>query len=119
MKLNITIIFLSFAASLAKSQDYFQSMEEGLISQKIKDQRQIIPQKYQLYRLDINGIEQHLSELNTHKRNRKNPKKLTLVLPDPTGKPVTFEIFETQLIESELAARYPNIKTYTKKPLAP
>ena len=112
MKLNLTILFLIFTASLAKTQDYFQVMEEGLISQEIKQNRQITPQQYQLYQLDIKGIDEHLNELNAQKRNKQKPKKLTLVLPDPTGKLITFEIFQTKLMESELAARYPNIKTY-------
>ncbi|WP_426478555.1 reprolysin-like metallopeptidase [Chryseobacterium sp. CBSDS_008] len=63
----------------------------------------------QLYHLNINGLKDVLA---------KAPKRLTeksetiISFPDSTGKMENFKVFENSNFEPELAAKYPDIKSY-------
>ncbi|MBK7763564.1 MAG: T9SS type A sorting domain-containing protein [Bacteroidetes bacterium] len=74
----------------------------------IPGERKIIPQQYLLTKLDVNAFKaiQAFIPLNWEST-------VKISLPSPDGNVSEFRIFEYPMMESALASKYPQIRTYT------
>ena len=72
--------------------------------------RQIIPNEYLTYSLDMNALQELLN--NAPMRFSTAPNPVVLNLPMPNGTSERFQIFDAPIMESELAAKYPMIHAY-------
>ena len=70
--------------------------------------RQIIPQKYRIFRLNILTAKAALSRLPMEFTSAPQ----TLDIPMPDGSLQQFAVFESPTMEAELAKKFPEIKTY-------
>ena len=73
-------------------------------------QRESFPQEYYLMQLDIATIKQALS-LATD-RFSTNPNAVIITLPNPNGNLEHFRVLEASNFDSELQARFPEIRSY-------
>lgn len=74
--------------------------------------RLIIPQQYRLVQLDLSNLKVMLQKTPMEFTAAAQKSTLTLELPVPNGTMQTFAIFESPIMEAELANQYPEIKTY-------
>ncbi|HEX7357001.1 MAG TPA: hypothetical protein VF270_04760, partial [Ignavibacteriaceae bacterium] len=109
------IFFLTVQLTFAQtnSQNLWQDIDQSQIVPV--GQRYIIPQSYRTVTLDIEGMRNFLTDAPLEFSNESKSKSLVLSLPMPDGTMQKFSILESPVMASELAAKYPDIKTYTGK----
>lgn len=92
---------------------YWTRVEESSII--LKGERQIIPQRYQTWSLDLERIKTLLALAPDEKSVPLHLSEQTIDLVDPTGAIQTFKVVEAPMMEAELQAAYPSIRTFSLK----
>lgn len=85
--------------------------EESAI-QRSSEPRQIVPQRYRTASLDLGLLSGLLADTPHENRVAVASSALELSLPRPDGSFERFRIVESPIMEPELAAKYPQIRTY-------
>lgn len=75
-------------------------------------QRTIVPSKYRTLSLDNAGLARVLANAPKEAQQDVRSSDVTLSLPLPDGKYGEFRIVESPIMQDELAAKYPQIRTY-------
>ncbi|MBK9736691.1 MAG: T9SS type A sorting domain-containing protein [Saprospiraceae bacterium] len=105
----ITLLIISFPLFVT-SQKVWTKTNESEIHLRNSDIREIIPQKYQSFTLDILQLQNALKKAPMEFSLNRNEASLEMPMPDGSLK--TFLIWESPVMEDELAAKYPSIKSY-------
>jgi hypothetical protein len=84
--------------------------EEPLLAARLK--RRIVTQKYRVLRLNHEALKQLLSRAPMEFTPAARQSKVEMSLPTPDGAFTRFRIVESPIMSEELAAQYPEIKTY-------
>ncbi len=92
-------------------QNFWHSANENLISTNL-DERTIIPNSYQTLELDMSGMRDYLREAPDEFSNESRENPLLLELPMPDGSLATFAVSYSPVMQSGLAAKYPQMKSY-------
>ncbi len=95
------------------SQNLWQDIDEAQIV--TVGQRYIFPQQFRSLKLDVEGIKTFLLNAPLEYSNAAKTKYLKIYLPIPDGSMQSFDIVESPIMAPELAAKYPEIKTYMGK----
>lgn len=109
-----SFIFLSISSSAQNgSQSFWSDINESQVV--LIGERYIVPQSYRTLKLDYENLKNYLLEAPFENSNGTFNKITVLSLPLPDGSMSRFSIFESPVMESSLAAKYPQIKTYSGK----
>ena len=94
-------------------QNFWKKVNEENLKTSSKVDRAAIPTNYQVFSLDIEGIKTQLSKakLNTSRL----VSDVILSFPNAEGNLEGYRIYEASVMESELSAKLPNIKSYIGK----
>lgn len=110
----------STRAHAAQPDGAFQEIATTAIVQT--GERQIVPDRFRLFTLDRTQFAARLAQAPREGVRRAQDSALTIDLPLPDGGSETFRVVESPIMEPELAAKYPQIRTYlgqgTKDPSA-
>lgn len=115
MKKNLVYIVLSilyFSFSFAQSS-FWNKIDERRIEGLPKMERSTFPNEYELYSLDLAALKNSLIAAPIDLESTHSP--VYIAFPNPTGELVTYQIFESPMMETGLAQRYTDIKTYVGK----
>ncbi len=74
--------------------------------------RYIIPQSYRTLELDLEDLSSALNQVPHENTTRVNRSSFLLSIPLPDNTNITFRVVESPVMADELAAKYPEIKTY-------
>ncbi|MBL7766578.1 MAG: T9SS type A sorting domain-containing protein [Chitinophagaceae bacterium] len=96
-----------FATQATALNDLWMISGEKVIS--VPGERKIIPMEYALAKLDVQSFK--LQQLTIP--DEASGLSSLISLPTPDGGVMNFRIFEVPMMEPALAAKYPQIKTYT------
>ena len=116
MKKNLCSIVLLLASIsqclFAQSNAFpFLKINESEVVQKPLERR-IVPQKYEVYRLDISTLQKILSNAPKRQFPQQTPSDVLLSLPMPDGQKQDFAIYYDPIMEKGLEDKFPEIKTY-------
>ena len=92
---------------LAQQNVFFQEKSESDI--KIIGQRHTVPDEYKTYFVDFSNLKLYLDNAPL---GYKNPNKLRVVIPTPTGKR-TYAIANIPVLSAEIQSTRTDIKTFT------
>ncbi|XSG77445.1 reprolysin-like metallopeptidase [Herpetosiphon llansteffanensis] len=112
----VVALLSSFAAATlvtptaASSDGFWQDVQESRLVQK--GARQIVPTIYRTVGLDLDGLSQYLAKAPLEQDQAVVNSLYTLQLPMPDGKFEQFRIVESPIMQPELAAKFPEIRTY-------
>ena len=116
MKKSILSLVISFCIFNLFGQDdgakFWEVVEEATI-QSQTNERWIIPQVYNTLQLDKSAFETILRQAPL--RNNAAGATLTIAVSMPNGETQQFAVVESSIMAPELAAKFPNIKTYSGK----
>lgn len=104
---------LSASAFFAQQNKTWTSIEEKAITPIGK--RQIVPQKYLTFHLDVNSVKAQLNSAPSETVVSINNSVCIIELPLPNGQIQKFKVVESPIMEPGLATKFPDIKTYSLK----
>ncbi len=111
MKKFFTIISFTFLIiNFSSAQNFWRDVDELKIS-KTSD-RITVPEKYRTVELNFTSLRNFLIKAPNEQTRiaRRSDHYLTLPMPDDTMQ--RFAVYESSIMEDELAAKYPEIKTF-------
>jgi len=110
---NRMIFFLLFVIpSYTFSQTIWKKSDESKISLSQRQSRDIIPDKYSTVSLDHSELTKQLTLAPKEFMGFGLRSEYTIELPMPDGSLEQFVVWQAPVMESELASRYPSIKSY-------
>lgn len=112
-KKDILFIFIMTTGTTAYTQQHFFSDTPESTFKNAVQKRVIIPSKFRTVRLDKVALEQFLETVPVAGSTDKKNNKVILEVPMPKGDTAKFYIWESSTMAPELAARFPDIKSYT------
>jgi hypothetical protein len=102
-------VALCVAANLtAQTRSYWNTSPEPQMS----GERYIIPAKYRTLALDFDAMKSKLAEAPMEFTAQARQGTFRIELPMPDGSFKTFQVEESPVMHPQLAAKYPDIKTY-------
>ncbi len=78
----------------------------------IKGERHSIPKHYRTLQIDITAMKQLLTQSPAESPSAARSSNVIFEMPMPGGSNSRFRIYETQVMDTALAAQFPEIKTY-------
>ena len=110
-----TIITLSLVCSLfslkaQSNQGLWKSVKENDIV--VSGKRDIVPEKYKTFHLDINTLKNILSSAPSDKFIKTDNSPVIISLPMPDGTIQNFKLAESPVMEDALQNSFPEIRTY-------
>ena len=110
---SIVLLMVSISQCLfAQSKALpFSKINENEVVQKSLERR-IVPQKYDVYQLNISALQKTLSNSPKRQFPQQTPSDVLLSLPMPDGQIQDFVIYDDPIMEKGLEDKFPEIKTY-------
>lgn len=105
-----SIIFLIIPISIFAQQTHFEYVEFSNINAEGK--QWIKPLKHQTVIFDLESFKQSLNDAPFEFSEDAENRNLIIALPSPKGETVHFSITESKMMEDELAAKFPQFKTF-------
>jgi chitodextrinase len=114
MKVKLLLLIFTMSMSIAMAQNKSLWQKQSLNnSEKIKPSKANLP-RANSYVLDIESLKQVLKRAPL-RSSSLNSSSVVLSFPNSEGQLERFKIFEAPVFSPELAAKYPNIKSYIGK----
>ncbi len=105
----LSIIVLMFAMANIQAQVFFHRTDESKIQLRSTDNRTVVPDKYEVYNLDLEGLKSYLAQAPLEFSSKVG---LKMQIPLSNGEIKWFEVFESPVLQPGIAAKYPSIKSY-------
>ncbi len=115
--LLLTAVFLTNQPATAQAP-LWTTIQSDQIPALRGGERQIVPQQYQLYQLDLDQMQAELATAPLEFTPAAQTAPLMLTLPLADGTLAEFVVVESSIMEPELAAKYPAFKTYAGRMVA-
>ena len=109
--LLIIVLIISPFSSNAQNKSIWQQVDENTLETKTKVRRASFPQEYNLWKLDLQNLKMQLNNVPI-RGEFDGVSNVIIQLPNAEGQLERFRVLETPIMESELAAKYPTIKSY-------
>lgn len=109
IKRIFTLSIILFVFASADAQSFFTKKDESRISLRSTDERTVIPTKYEVFGLDVSGLKTYLRQAPMEFEQSQG---LLLEIPTAEGGLDAYYVFESPVMEAEISARYPSIKSY-------
>lgn len=109
---KIIQLLLLFTPGMIISQNVWKKTNESEISLRSTDIREVIPQKYQTFSFNAKAFETIVSQAPMEFGTEGSRNQTTIDLPLPDGELATFVVWQSSVMEKELADKYPQIKSY-------
>lgn len=109
LKLILSLLFLNLCISTHNAQINF--WKPGSIAESPENESRVLPSKYKVLDLNIQGLRLVLIE----QKNVRKSESIEIMLPDPEGQLISFDLKLSPIMESDLASKYPDIVTFTLK----
>lgn len=91
-------------------ENYWSKLKENRISKENLNPRWTTPNTFSLYQLDLEKIK---SDLKNAPQRFSNDESLIIKFPDSNGKIIDYIVQEASVMEPELQAKFPEIRSYT------
>jgi Metallo-peptidase family M12B Reprolysin-like/Secretion system C-terminal sorting domain len=95
------------------SQSLWNKVSESKMQKLNKMDRASMPSKYEMYSLDFTKLKSQLAQAPLDLSGSES--RLVLPFPNPEGKLDNYTIYEAPVMDTELAAKFPGIKSYVGK----
>ncbi|MFY0602739.1 MAG: T9SS type A sorting domain-containing protein [Flavobacteriaceae bacterium] len=99
-------LFLLLTGSVIQAQNYWKKSELSSTSRISNSYN-----NYQIFSLDLDLFKSKLEGVSL-RSDKKVRRSVVMSFPNSSGKMEKFRVYETQVLASEIAVNYPNIKTY-------
>lgn len=108
----LSIFLLSALAAQAAEDQLWQDVNPNLTAQRPAADSPTLPKKYRLVDLNVSALQSRFSTTRPESKQLLRSSQSTITLPMPEGELLTFRIVESAVMAPELAAKFPELKTY-------
>lgn len=112
-KLLLSVVVVILTITTGYGQSLWTKTSEARLSAIDKTDRASVPREYELYSLDLAAMKNLLSKAPS--RENTTMPGLNISFPNPAGQMMQYKIYESSVMEPELAARHQNIQSYVGK----
>lgn len=113
-----SLLVLFFICTLtAGAQSFWKRVTATQFSVRSQESRNIIPDKFQSFTLDIEALSRHLLLAPKEEMRTAGVRGLMVEMPLSDGTLDTYEVYESPLMQEELSARYPAIRSFIGRSL--
>lgn len=110
MKTKTFILSCLLVAAQGFAQDnYWSKLKDNKVKRENLSPRWVVPNTFSLYQLDLDKIKNDLKNAPQRFSNNEN---LIIKFPDSDGKTRDYIVQEASMMEPELQAKFPEIRTY-------
>lgn len=102
------MVFFSLSAMSQNSTELWTSVDESKAKQSEQISRKIELKIEKFFQLNIEGLKTALQNVG----DRENPGNTIISFPNSNGKLNKFRVFEASIMEEELQAQFPNMRSY-------
>ncbi len=95
------------------SSKFFENVREQTINASANGTRYIVPQTYRSFEMNVDDLRQYLINAPEEFSTESKQKTFLLSIPMPDGTDACFAISKSSMMHPQLAAKYPQIKTYS------
>jgi subtilisin-like proprotein convertase family protein len=106
--MRLSILFLLLVSAFAKAQTIWTPINQEP-NQNI-EKRNFIPEEYKIYKLNASDLQQEI--VSAPMRFSGVTSNIIIAIPNSNGVLNDYIVYETQMMEEQLALKYPSIKTY-------
>ena len=104
------ILYVSIGS--VEAQDFWQPIREASIPGKTRAARAVTPRGFSTYRLKTEAFKEYVSTAPLRDLGATRQTGIRLVIPDPAGRKLTFDIVREQVMAPELEAKFPGIRSF-------
>lgn len=110
-RILLLIVFVfAFSAGYSQSSPLWTKTSAGSLDAARKATRTSMPKEYQLYQLDYSKLKTLLESAPS--RENAQTSGVVIAFPNAEGKLENYRIYESSVMEPELAAKHPEIQSY-------
>ncbi|MFC3159304.1 hypothetical protein ACFOEQ_12970 [Chryseobacterium arachidis] len=110
MKTKTLIVSCLLIAAQGFGQNYWSKLKDNKVSRENLNPRWTTPNNFSLYQLDLDHIK---ADLKNAPQRFSNDESLVIKFPDSDGNIRDYIVQEASIMEPELQAKFPEIRTYT------
>lgn len=110
-KLLSLALLLSGTSAIQAQSPTWSAIDENIIN--VSGKREIVPDKYKTYRLDIPALKSILSQAPSDQSTLIKSSPAIVSLPLPNGSIQRFHVVESPVMAPALQASFPDIRTYS------
>ena len=108
-----SLIWLNLFSQNLNTTDYWFDANEAVIMIPSNQERTIIPEEYRALALDLDALKNSLATAPMEFTAAAKQHPLLITLPLPDGEDELFEVVYSPVMAPELAAKFPQIKSFT------
>ncbi|KXK38878.1 MAG: T9SS type A sorting domain-containing protein [Saprospiraceae bacterium] len=112
IKKSLYTLFILLLGNVISGQNFWTPVHESAIQLRSGDYREVIPDKYTTYQFNIDAAKAYLMNAPEEKTFIERGTAYTFALPGLDGKMEDYMVWNSPVMEDELAARYPFIQSY-------
>jgi hypothetical protein len=105
-----SLFICSLSINAQSVSDYWKLVDENKVI--VTGKRDIVPEKYKTFHLDVNSIKTLLATAPLDKNIPVEYSSVVINLPMPDGSMQKFKVSESPVMDDALQAGYPGIRTY-------
>jgi subtilisin-like proprotein convertase family protein len=105
------LFVLSLCIYVSNAQNFWTKIDRSDVLSRNGEERSIIPDKYEIFRLDVPGLKHHLMRAPLESM-KKYAGGLELEIPMPNGRLEKFLVYESPVMGAQLSEKFPEIRSY-------
>ncbi|WP_188621044.1 reprolysin-like metallopeptidase [Flavobacterium suaedae] len=111
MKRKLLLLLMVIVCNFSYAQNFWSGIAESRLDDAEKKERNVQPVKRYIFTLNTQAMKSALAEAPL-RSNYTGESSVIIPLPNGEGKTEHFRVYETAVLNPELAANHPEIKTY-------
>ena len=95
-----------------QGQEFWQQIPNESVPDSIKSSRLVMPEAHATFQLDVQAFKALLAQAPLRNVSLTGQRGVSVKIPDPSGRMLTFEMVREEVMAPELAEKYPSIRTF-------
>lgn len=112
MRIFLSLLLSIVLSTAIQAQSFWNEIRESQISQKSRNVKSVNPTVYRTFSLEASQLKDYLLNAPTEEQEIERSQGFTLLMPSAEGTVEEFVVWYSPVMEEELAAKYPEIRSY-------
>ena len=114
--LLLSTVFFLFG-NILQGQEFWRQIPDQSVADSIKTSRLVMPEAHATFQLDVQAFKALLEQAPMRNISLSAQRGVSVKIPDPSGRMITFEMVREEVMATELGEKYPGIRTFIGRKL--